>query len=846
MPPAANFTPEAKLDYKSGATPAARRNTLERGGPLVVSAVHLFVKMLPEKYVTDIGGTFEIDLHLVEYLTMEGFLYDDEMVQRDMAWYPLPSRLSRFLQDLIAGKLIDEKPVGDPAELRDLIKKGAVGLTVAQRQLKAADAHAYPSVNPPLNMWEKLAMSAMTGMTVGTDNDISAAVDAKCILADAYVDVRRNDANGKFQEACDILIDAAGSGLAAKSINIQASAVAAFIVRTQPEVPNIRTYYSYDQQGQEMRIRMLPTASERFEARLSNAWTVRDDKGGYAQLSAALPKACNGRNAISWIKTMATRVGLSPKLEHATCQALCDMLEGPVLSEADTPELRDATNEIRCKAIGDLLAKAQSKKAGDSLVDSVKVSKLLEQEWFKAGIKNLEVLAVTEPDYNKVIIEMAKSAQGRIYIISGEAAASIYKQFKAARNKAQMGMALGSVLCVDYTGKPLSRGADLELIAHKLIAGKISTKEFDPWMDLCKKIVAIRNSQSASDNEDQTTGGAFWADSSRLELCIKIMYSAFQFIGHDGNHTGSFRSFYQYQRDNARVVADMPHWYPAKAGMRIQLAKIGTEAMDGAAQREQMMITEPLAAATIPSLFCPAESKAGKMMAEFAKDVERALAEIRHMENYGGPSAFGPPSKRGYESLTPSWQTAQERQPKERKTNETGSLLAKYGVFMSSHGPVFGGKMLVRFAQGTAPTMEDMRTKCCGCYSYFRIDERRAAWCSLTTCVSHHRPAGLTEDKIQVINLHANDNTGDLATIAKAVIDEKASWQHVAGANDRHAIMGGKGGASIAPYQANAVQPRPNSGKGGRGKGAGGGKGKGRGGKGKGNGKGQARFGRQH
>ena len=49
------------------------------------------------------------------------FIYDDEMVQRDMAWYPLPSRLSHFLQDLIAGKLIDEKPVGDPAELREKI-----------------------------------------------------------------------------------------------------------------------------------------------------------------------------------------------------------------------------------------------------------------------------------------------------------------------------------------------------------------------------------------------------------------------------------------------------------------------------------------------------------------------------------------------------------------------------------------------------------------------------------------------------------------------------------------------------------------------------------------------------
>ena len=100
--------PKYRLNYVSGATATARRDSLVNGGPLKVGPTHYLKMVLPSGYFDDDGaGGFTIDLHTVEYLLLPFLDWEPAILDRNLSWALTPARIARLIAKLDGtGKLL--------------------------------------------------------------------------------------------------------------------------------------------------------------------------------------------------------------------------------------------------------------------------------------------------------------------------------------------------------------------------------------------------------------------------------------------------------------------------------------------------------------------------------------------------------------------------------------------------------------------------------------------------------------------------------------------------------------------------------------------------------------------
>lgn len=508
---------------------------------------------------------------------------------------------------------------------------------------------------------------------------------------------------------------------------------------------------------------------------------------------------------------LATKIGLPAALVDSSCTALCDAMRGAPLSAIESAEFRDSDNSTRCRELGEQLLLTSAKKGSNSIVsddtaDAAANEKMCASAAYKELHSELEKLDVSPTDYLAVVQTLASTALGRVYIAEGKAASAFLNRFKAARGKAELDASLNELLAIDERGDKLHETVIAPGIASSLIKGNFNPKAFDPWRDLVRKVIEVRDGRSAAAREQNSANGEFWADHSRLELSEKILPKAMAFIGHGGRDAGSYLSFHKGMAERARHVYNLPADLIARPGLQRQLIAIGTEAMEYAASRDATMIKEPVHLTALPSPFMPASSAAARNLTQFDNDLAAAQRDVRLHDKYGREretvaTRFQQPDRASASSNSRGHRSEATfpTEPAVKRARSQGCQLSKWGAHTCELGPIYGGKFLVTTANGN--TDGKLTTGgCLGCTAFPRDSARRAEWCSMGSCTDHPRPAGVAEDDIVVINLYATNNSTAHADLARKATDAKASWQHVAGPDTRDVVMGGIGGGSATQH----------------------------------------------
>ena len=155
------------------------------------------------------GMEHEFTMRKTELLVLDELEWSPSVLGRDMRWVMNPARCARLLQAMDDAGVLEWTPVKSINQLKGVLSKGIRAMRVADRILGDADVIAYPEVAPAVHISEKI-----TPLRFGGDTKL--AVDYKMSMVDGYVEARRNDADGMFQETQAALLDIAGDDLASK------------------------------------------------------------------------------------------------------------------------------------------------------------------------------------------------------------------------------------------------------------------------------------------------------------------------------------------------------------------------------------------------------------------------------------------------------------------------------------------------------------------------------------------------------------------------------------------------------------------------------------------------------
>ena len=697
----------------------------------------------------------------------------------------------------------------------------------------------------------------------------------KMSMVDGFVQARRVDAAGKFQATIDIILDAAGDDLEGKPLNKQVTKVAALFNQSQPPLPALRLWYGIDDYPAEIARRAAKTESERFIPLLRRAWD-RGLDAGFFQLKKAFG-TCNGEDLVRVATVLATHAKLPTPLVSATCSALDHYLTSFILAEIDTPSLRSADNDKKCAALGRAIGRSlqHEQGKGNKGEDTDADARLRTSKVYTELLTTLEAEDKSPPDFAVVLKAMASTAVGRVYLVSGKAAAPIFAKFAAGRTDAEYAKAFNAVVAVDAAGKSLMAECITPKVCTNMIHGRFGKSNVRLWYDLCRPIIAKRDGLHAAERMDSDLD--VWITPIRLAECQPILERAFGFIGYSGKHKGDFKSFMAAMVAHSKQVDNLPDALMNKKGLQRSLCQIGNDAIEFTASRDQTMLRDAPAQAVLPSPFLAPDSHADQQLGRFEKDLEEAVAKVRMRDEYGqgfeeddfwrnkrqrepgSPWQWSPGMRTGAarwsQPLPPrinGWQMQGWQQPGQgddegydadlgsptkKPRGEAGAMLKKWGAWLTPDGIVFGAKFLVNAKPNGFP--QGSEKGCLGNLAYNRSAWVRNEWCNMgCTGHSHARPNGIQEDSVTVIDIQntASLSDGDKA-IAERVRAAKNSWIHLAGNPDKNAIMGtvakqggpGKGGGAGSSGNAGGASWKGNdaSGKGGR-------KGKGKGGKGKG------------
>ena len=792
------------LKYKVTGTDDAKRKSMKGGGPLKVDPEHWLYKSLPAPHIfDDDGGGPYINLHLIEYLTLDAFEWSDDLIARNLAWYISPDKVYRFLAKADSLGLL---PWGDelqPEQLSAVIKEMAAKMPSADIQLDASDTVSYAETSDGDHCFYRIKAAQL----VANDESMLVAVDFKTAMAGGYVESERDDDDTHFQEMLEILLGEVADGLDQKGLAYQAAKIVSWYRKTQPEQAELRRYLEWDHQQAEIIRRGQVDESARFIPLLDAAWNRQED-AGFPQLKRIIKDACTGAEASRLIAVLATHAKMDPRITGATCTALCNMTRGHVLTVLDSPENSKKPDTERVRIVGEMLATALDKGTAETLSakDPAAIEKMHASAAFTELVKQLEALNTDPVDYNEVVKTLAKSAVGRIYLVGGKAATPVMNHFKAARLDSEMTAALNAILAVEKGTKTKLDAVVINgTVAPALIHGKFGFPSFDPWRDLCKGVILKRDGNKAAMSMGQGTDGSFWADEKRLKKSETTMVSSMAFIGHSGNASGSFESFYDGMIERAEKIDNLPDTELRKAGLQKMLIQVGTGTMSKAAERDQTMLKESEHKAIIPLTFLVKDSAPYRLLSTLDENLQDAMKRARMRDDFGlqdEDSKAGMAThahqqwQGGYQQGGYQQDTYEQQWQPLKRARQQGEMLQRWGSYLVDEGIVFGGKFLVMLGANADPS-KIARNTCLGKINYLRDPHKRGEWCNLgCTHAEHARPDGMTEADFEVINLHSTALSNEQAAIAKRVLDAKIAWVHIAGKDSRDDIMGGVGGGN--------------------------------------------------
>ena len=815
MPPAAAVSAKYQLSYTVGGAIVARQNSLVGDGSLKVQMEHYFAQVLPASHLPALGGgELSIDIRKIEFVILDSMEWSDALLERDLNWTVTAARLTRLIQTLDEAMELDWTPVDGIDQLRIGLSASIRTLPLADRMLDVGDVLAYAVVVPATTIHEK-----MTPLRFGGDKTV--VVDYKMSQVDGYSAARRADVDGSFVETAAALLDAAGDDLDSKPLAVQAAKMAAFFCGSQADRDSLRLYIPGAQYGAEVQRRSADTASARFLPLLRNAWDLGLN-GNFAPLKLCFIQACTGNEFVRLATALATHAKLPTPLVDATCTVLCEMMTPQIMAELDTAALRMATNEVRGAAVGRALGRSPTSSGATLNEEDVEAErKMRASATYAQLVTQLEAENVQPPDYARVLKILCGSAKGRVYLVTGKAAAQIMKTFSAARMGAEYAKAMNAFVAVDLDGNPLTTGCITPVVATHVVHGRFGSEHVKLWEHVCRPIIAARDGRHVASRLDSDE--SFWTSYARLAVCQPILERFFDFIGYGGKRKGEFRSWLDAIVGHCRTISNLPASLLSKPGLTRGLAMIGKSTVDAAASRDVTMLRELPAIAEIPTAFLQVGSVEDQHLTTLEAGLGDAMQKVRIRDMFddsafnddddfasssrrgrhqdGGAGDWGKDSRgRSRWQGQEAWEEDGSWAKKQKVLRAPGDMLSRWGCHMCAEGLIFGARYCVNVTPNGFPAGSE--SSCLGSVSYSKSVDKRAEWCNMNCTGPHHRPTGVQESDVKVIDLISKQLSAADAATALRVTSTSSSWRLLAGVDERSKVMGalvaGGGGGSPA------------------------------------------------
>ena len=179
------ITPKHLLDTTVAGNTANRKASLVEGGPLKANPEHWVNKCLDPAYLDRSGGDVLFDMHMIEYLFLNCFIWSERIKKRSMAWNLTPAKVSSFLAKADSLGLLPWDKVMQPTEMALLIARVARTMPDADRLLDEADVWASGEDQDDTAVF-------FYGIKPATLEEKSGggmlnAIDLKLMLSDGYV-----------------------------------------------------------------------------------------------------------------------------------------------------------------------------------------------------------------------------------------------------------------------------------------------------------------------------------------------------------------------------------------------------------------------------------------------------------------------------------------------------------------------------------------------------------------------------------------------------------------------------------------------------------------------------------
>jgi len=462
-----------RVEYATAANASAlvRTASLTGSGQLRVNPNNWFVQVLPD-LATGAGQRTRFPLAVTEYVAMAGVLtkVSAALGLQHMAWHMHPDRLSQLLADADATGFLDFSVAGTVEAASRALLRAADRMAPADRLLDVTDISAAANINMGGSWYEQLRINMLV-----RDSSLHPLAQFRAVILEGYTLLERGDPAGFFRDLIDTLLETAAPGVAAATTNRAKTAkVVAFWLQTQPEREGFLKFTSPDTAFDELTRRGATTAALRFAPSFDKFW-----RSEFKELDRLLKHPTDGQTARASATALATQAGLPAQegITLAATQALCERLK-PHLSAIETVALRNASNDDRAGAIGNLLQHKPSGAhappgSGLAALDPVSIGRLHNNEDFRALKAELEVVPTGAPIELAGVLAKSKSAAGARFLALGAAGlqSEVFKDLEAVRALASMDGALRAALAVDRDG---TKRAEWDVVAKGLAKTLIS------------------------------------------------------------------------------------------------------------------------------------------------------------------------------------------------------------------------------------------------------------------------------------------------------------------------------------------------------------------------------------
>ena len=799
--PNAGHHPTSKFDVEGHSWPYAnaRATTLARAdlkgaGPLLVSDQHLLVQPLSLVNSARFPNRFSISLRLVHELLLNDLVFDATVDALSLPWYVEIERLSVLFFNVIQAGF--DTSVRGTIATRMEISRCVSLLSSAQRTLVEGEVHHIGSDIAWLNL---LPASRIRGIEPSNRR----VAQFMGVLVGGFVDKASHSA-APFSDVVEMLVTSAVD-VAASSLRKALIVLREFFDGNHLP-PLLDRLVPMSLVLEEVDRRHAPLPQSRFYPLFVTEWRI-----AYPSLGSFMPSSASGMEAWSAIGLLsASTGGVSSDILHPEVLVLDEIIRSHVAS-VDTLEFSGKTTEFKILEMARIhqCRRHESSSVAQSSSEIVKPSQKEDWSLLMADVSFKELNSLVQAYRTNTAdgVQQARTlladrcaagflflngkyVQGWDFLNNARQEHTLHSLFNAALQQDER-----QVEHPDW-GNVLPLASSLDARKKYKLALLLASASFEqieclwtsicyPWLLKCEgQFVAKDLAPSSLSSGKWLANDALWLDVERLEYAETPMRLILNLHGHSQGRSlrNSFSNLWGHIRRRAKSLRKIDDRLPPKLMLQELAVNAANAALADFSNHMKGLKSSLIIHAQKSEVFVLPESTYHKLDAEFDSEFTSLREEISRFEKSGITAASrmglsSPASSVSLASIPPLVSPALDRPVVSSSTGTNSSVVSglsksvsqvgrdadayppgvsagwgdcslRLGIVATDAGLAFGKSLVtLRGSQ----SVDVSAIACPAMLAPSRFDLHRGKWCiHPTVCKGHPRPAGITEEDVEV------------------------------------------------------------------------------------------------